>query len=273
MEGEEAENAKKVAKYIIKNTPVGHLNKSIENLKVIIGDTIMNNPEVIKEINNYGENHFDPVQVEFINSKVVISPQTKDSDGYYYDQTQNVKFKMGPDGMSAIRAEKIEFSDTNRDAIEKALQSYINKYYKNEVAKYNVYYDGVPNKIIIVISAHNLNLKNFWSGEWLSSWELDLNSMKLTGNIRANTYYYEEGNVQFNLNTNWDTEIIEKSGDAMAEEIINFIETSENSLQNDIEKVYDDFSDIYIKPLRRRLPVTGTKMNWNLNQVQLNQNN
>lgn len=35
----------------------------------------------------------------------------------------------------------------------------------------------------------------------------------------------------------------------------------------DLDGVYDNFSDNYIKPLRRKLPVTGQKMNWNLNQI------
>ena len=37
-----------------------------------------------------------------------------------------------------------------------------------------------------------------------------------------------------------------------------------------MEKVYDDFNEVDIKPLRRAIPVTGTKMNWNLNQIQMN---
>ena len=43
-----------------------------------------------------------------------------------------------------------------------------------------------------MISAHNINMKNFWSGEWLSTWELETGSNKVKGNIRANTYYYED---------------------------------------------------------------------------------
>jgi hypothetical protein len=32
------------------------------------------------------------------------------------------------------------------------------------------------NRITIVLSAHNVNHKSFWSGEWLSSWELEYSS-------------------------------------------------------------------------------------------------
>ena len=51
-----------------------------------------------------------------------------------------------------------------------------------------------------------------------------------------------------------------------------FIKHCENSVQLELEKVYDELSENYIKPLRRKLPVTGTKMNWNVNQINLAQN-
>ena len=57
----------------------------------------------------------------------------------------------------------------------------------------------------------------------------------------------------------------------MAEDLIEYIKTSENSVQLELETVYDELSENYIKPLRRKLPVTGTKMNWNLNQLNLTQ--
>jgi len=50
------------------------------------------------------------------------------------------------------------------------------------------------------------------------------------------------------------------------------IKNSENSVQLELEKVYDELSENYIKPLRRKLPITGTKMNWNVNQINLAQN-
>ena len=76
----------------------------------------------------------------------------------------------------------------------------------------------------------------------------------------------EEGNVQLNIDTTADSTI---AGD-VATELIEFIEKSENDIQTAMEKVYEDFNEVYIKPLRRAIPVTGTKMNWNLNQVQMN---
>lgn len=118
-----------------------------------------------------------------------------------------------------------------------------------------------------------MNHKNFWCGEWLSCWELDKvgsNTYTLKGSVKANTYYYEEGNIQFNLKTNFEEKMsCETEGEEFARDVFNLIEARENKIQIDLDKVYDDFSDNYIKPLRRKLPVTGSKMNWNLNQIGL----
>lgn len=123
-----------------------------------------------------------------------------------------------------------------------------------------------------MISSHNLNKKSYWSGEWISSWELikEQSSWKLKGTVKANTFYYEEGNIQFHLETNFDETIPLGDDDTIAKSVINKIELNENKVQTELDQVYSNFSDNYIKPLRRKLPVIGTKMNWNLNQIQFN---
>lgn len=109
-----------------------------------------------------------------------------------------------------------------------------------------------------MISSHNLNYKNFWSGEWLSLWQLNQtseNTFEIKGNLRANTYYYEEGNIQFNLKTDFEEKLTETNLDeALAKELVELIENKENGVQIDLDTVYENFSDNYIKPLRRKLP-------------------
>ena len=260
----------KVAKYIIKKTPIGHLGKSLENLRGLVGEQVMDTEDVKMEIHNYGETHLSQVENDFTKTKVVISNLTKDENGYYYDQGQKVKFKIGVDSGAVEDAQATECTDDLREAVENKVKEYINKSYKTEVTKYNVYLG--KDKIVVLISAHNLNLKSFWSGEWLSTWEIDINSKKIDGTLRANTYYYEEGNIQFNLDTKFNGTAKGGDNNAIAESIVEFIKDKENSVQLELEKVYDELSENYIKPLRRKLPITGTKMNWNVNQINMAQN-
>ena len=261
----------KVAKYIIKKTPIGHLGKSLENLRALVGGQVMDTEDVKSEIHSYGETHLSPVQNDFTNTKVVISSLTKDGEGFYYDQGQKVKFKIGVESGEVEEAQSAECQSELRDAIDSKMKEYMDKCYKTEVTKYNVYFDG--NKIVVLVSAHNLNLKSFWSGEWLSTWEMDINPKDIKGTLRANTYYYEEGNIQFNLDTKFDGKAEGGDDNAVATSLVEFIKKSENSVQLELEKVYDELSENYIKPLRRKLPITGTKMNWNINQINLAQNN
>jgi hypothetical protein len=87
-------------------------------------------------------------------------------------------------------------------------------------------------KINMIISAHNINYKNYWCGEWLSWWELVKTSNSdyhLTGQVRANTYYYEEGNVQFNLKTDHSEQLKDYSSEQeLVTDIVRKIEEFEN---------------------------------------------
>ena len=260
-----------VAKYIIKKTPIGHLKKSLENLRSVVGEEVMDTNDVKKEIHTYGETHLSQVNNNVSNTKVVISSLTKDAQGFYYDQGQKVKFKIGLDSGEVEEAQADDTQNDLRDTIEKHLKQYLEKCYVMDVTKYNVYYDASANKIVVLISVHNLNLKSFWSGEWLSTWEMDINGNKVKGTLKANTYYYEEGNVQFNLDTKFTGYANGNDNEEIAENLVEFIKSSENSVQLELETVYDELSENYIKPLRRKLPVTGTKMSWNLNQLNLTQ--
>jgi capping protein alpha len=270
MEGdnENATNAINVAKYIIGQTPIGHLNKSIQNLKVLIGEEPMDNQMIHDKVQEYAENHLSHVQYNEEGNKLIISNLTKDTEGYYYDQGQKIKIKLNVAEGGIESIENIEDTNNLRNEIDIKVKEYLDKYYTKGITNSNVYFDSNSNYINILISAHNINIKNYWSGEWLSQWQYDILSKKLKGNIKANTYYYEEGNIQFNLNTNFNNDINGNSDNDIADNIIKLIEKNENNVQIDLESVYDNFSSQYIKPLRRKLPITGTKLNWNLNQVQ-----
>jgi hypothetical protein len=80
-----------------------------------------------------------------------------------------------------------------------------------------------------------LNLKNFWTGEWLSLWEIQKekdNTFSLKGNVKANTYYYEEGNIQFNMNKEIsETLNPNPNEEGLAKEIIQSIENFENNVR------------------------------------------
>ena len=264
-------NPKEIAKFIIDKTPIGLLDSSIKNLKVLLKEETMNNPEILKEIKNYKENHLYPISIQNVKNKVIISSVNKDSDEFYYDQGQKVRFKLN----AKCQVEKLEEYESKseiRKKIEKKVIEYVNTYYNKETTYYNVYFDSLLDKIHVLICGQNINEKNFWSGEWLSIWELDLNDKKVTGEIKVNTIYYEVGNMQFNFKKNYETINKGKDDESIADDLIRFIEKNENEIQKNMVKTNANSNEEFIQSLRKSVSLIGNNMNWTLDQIQFSQN-
>lgn len=264
-------NPKEIAKYIIGQTPIGLLNSSLNSLKVLLKEEVLKTPEVLQEIKNYKESHLMPITIENVKSKVIISSLNKDSDDYYYDQGQKIRFKLNLK-CEVENLEEFESKNETRRKIEKKLIEYINKYYNKKTTTYNVYYDSIVDKIFVLICGQNVNENSFWSGEWLSSWELNLDDKKVIGEIKINTIYYEDGNIQFNFKKNYEIKIKGNDEESIANDLIGFIEKNENEIQKKMDEDNEDFSEKYLRPLRKRVSLIGRDMNWSLDQIQFNLN-
>ena len=179
-----------VAKYIISQTPIGHLTQSLENLATVVGEEVMDTPQIKEAVQNYTEDHLSHFPND--STKLIVSKLNKDSSNTYYDQSQGIKFSLSEDCKDKANVEPCDDTSSLRKAIDSSLQTYKEKYYKSTVTTSNVFYDETNGDINVIISAHNINMKNFWSGEWLSTWTYKNGNVK--GTIKANTYYYEEGN-------------------------------------------------------------------------------
>lgn len=124
-----------VAKYIIRNTPIGHLKETLENLKNLIGPNIIEEKEVQDEITSYEEEHFK--QVPLNEDKIILSKFNKDEDGFYHDQSKKLKIAISPLNENIEKLVEIESPSTFRDIIDKHLEEYKNKFYKGGITGVN----------------------------------------------------------------------------------------------------------------------------------------
>ena len=49
-------------------------------------------------------------------------------------------------------------------------------------------------------------MDSFWTGEWLSTWVIK--NGKLSGDLKIKCHYFEMGNMQFNLDKEYDVVLV-----------------------------------------------------------------
>ena len=145
----DSNNTINIVKYIIRNTPFGHLRETIDNIKFLVGNLVIDHPEVQDEIKTYEEEHFK--QISLNEEKIVITKYNKDKDNYYHDQSKNLKICVNPMNENIEKIEKItstdvedegigytdEFSKNLHKSLTKLLSQYKDRCYKNGVAAVN----------------------------------------------------------------------------------------------------------------------------------------
>jgi hypothetical protein len=136
----------------------------------------------------------------------------------------------------------------------KSLSTYALEHYP--ASSHGVY--PYENKIAIVLVANKYSPSNFWNGRWRSTYLYDPSNSELSGTIHVNVHYYEDGNVA--LTTSKPISI--SSAGNSASEIIRKIAAAEKAYQEELNKAFVAMNEQSFKALRRQLPVTRQKVEW-----------
>lgn len=97
------------------------------------------------------------------------------------------------------------------------------------------------------------------SGRWRSQYILDPSSGSISGSIKVDVHYYEDGNVRLQTEKPVSTSV---PSSASATEIIKQIAILEKKYQEELNRAFISLSEGAFKNLRRQLPVTRQKVEW-----------
>ncbi|ODQ53793.1 F-actin capping protein, alpha subunit [Saitoella complicata NRRL Y-17804] len=142
------------------------------------------------------------------------------------------------------------------EELNTGIEAYVNEHFPSEGASGVFKGQAGGSTWNVVIVGNKYNPSNYWNGRWRSSYTFDSTSGTLTGTIRVTVHYYEDGNVS--LSTTHSISSTPSSPSTLAKTIA----AEEKRYQEELNKAFGGLSEGPFKGLRRQLPVTRQRVDW-----------
>ncbi|KAL1890536.1 F-actin-capping protein subunit alpha [Sporothrix stenoceras] len=210
----------------------------------------------------YNEEQFATVQLPGSASgsqPAIVSADSRvdpSDDSRYYDPSSATSFSFDHRTQKASAAQSHSVDNDLASSTLKSLATYVKDHYERPA--FGVYPIDNDSKIAILIVSNKYSPQNFWNGRWRSRYVYDPSSGSLEGNIRVDVHYYEDGNVRLLTDKPQSATVSGGSGSALAREIASL----EKAYQEELNKKFLSLSEGAFKGLRRQLPVTRQKIEW-----------
>lgn len=249
-----------IASSFIEGAPPGELADIVADIKALTsdGDDII--PALAPAFERYNEQQLSTVKLPGGSQEVILSQYNKLDDGRYYDVESSTSFDFDhvTQKVSGVQSHPLESG--NADLIEsllKSLSAHAREHYPS--CSYGVYPVENDSAISIVLVANRYSPNNFWNGRLCATYQFPVSaSTTVTGKIQVDVHYYEDGNVA--LNTTKPVSIPVHS--LSAESIISRIAAAERDYQETLNRAFVQMADGAFKGLRRQLPITRQKVEW-----------
>ncbi|EJS42913.1 cap1p [Saccharomyces arboricola H-6] len=243
-----------VVNKIISDSPPGELKEVYDDLIKITSENSKNT--ILDAIENYNVQNCVPIDVE--GTSIIISKYNKEGSKFF-DPINCVIFSVNHLEHRGLDVEPYEFTHAKLEkqqlkCLHDQLHEYLVQNFPGDVS-FAVYpVSEETSKICIIIVSTKYNPSNFWNGHWRSSYIYDLDTEELSGHIFTQVHYYEDGNVNFQSGKD--------IGQTNVTDVVSAIRDAETAFENDLDFSFSDLNEKQFKALRRRLPVTRSKINW-----------
>lgn len=236
---------------IISDSPSGEITNVWDDLITIAGPSAKD--AVLDSIEQYNIKNTVPVEVD--GKPVIISSYNKEGSKFF-DPVSHKLFSVDHLNRKGLDIEPYSSATLNstQQEILDDLKKYASTNFPGEVtlAVYPTPED--PDKVAIIIISTRYNPSNFWNGDWRSEYIYDAKTKELEGKIDVQVHYYEDGNVRFKSAK--DVNI------SNAQDAIKTIQEVEKDFETNLDSSFSELNEKQFKTLRRRLPITRSKVNW-----------
>lgn len=249
-----------LASSFIEGAPPGELGDVVSDIKTLTsdGDDII--PSLAPAFERYNETQLATVKLPGASQEVIVSEFNKLDGNRYFDVESQTSFEVDHVTQEASASQSYVLDSQNADLIKsllKALAQHALEHYPT--SSYGVYPIENDSAVAILLVANRYSPNNFWNGRFRSLYQVPVgDSTTVTGKIHVDVHYYEDGNVSLN-----STKPISVSvPNASAETIISRIAAAERSYQEELNKAFGQMAEGAFKSLRRQLPITRQKVEW-----------
>lgn len=139
----------------------------------------------------------------------------------------------------------------------KSLSSHASEHYAT--SSFGAFPMEDDSQIAIALVSNKYSPNNFWNGRWRSLYLYSPSNGAVMGSIKVDVHYYEDGNVRLLTDKSVSSTL---SLNASASEIVRHIAVTEKRYQEELNRGFGDLSEGAFKNLRRQLPVTRQKVEW-----------
>jgi hypothetical protein len=126
-------------------------------------------------------------------------------------------------------------------------------------------------QLLVHTYAEKIDASNQYSGNWKATWTIDKvesSTGQISGNVIVHSYAHEEGNVQLKISKEFppilvgEASVDEGENPSLAGGMVQQIMKWETIILGILASMNDNVSSDHLRSIRRVLPITKTKMNW-----------
>ncbi|KAI7194802.1 hypothetical protein D0869_05026 [Hortaea werneckii] len=193
--------------------------------------------------------------------QAILSQYNSLGNGRYFDTASETSFEVDHAAQKTSNSQSQPIDSPHVDLI-RSLQQAFKAASAEHFPSSTIGIYPTSNTITLVLVANKYSPQNFWNGRWRSTYTFDPSSSSLSGNVKIDVHYYEDGNVRMNTTKKVEAGNVNGGPEAVVKEIAK----AENKFQEELNRAFTALAEGSFKGLRRQLPVTRQRMEWEKHQ-------